>query len=281
MTACVRRYWNYPLQPRYSRLLSLLAALLLCVTAVVAYGGIAGQTVDYPAGSTICKGYLVEDSTLTGRRPAVLVVPEWWGVNEYARKRATMLAKLGYVAFVVDMYGGGVVAEHPAEAGCLAARVSGNHALAEERFQAALAFVRRQPGVDSTRIAAVGYSSGGAVALHMARIGTDLRGVVSFHGSLATDTPALPGEVKANILVFNGTGDRLVPPEQVRNFLDEMTLSGAPFRYVAYVGAKHSFTNPEADRYAEQFNLPLAYDRQADQDSWMQLKSFLYEIFKK
>lgn len=279
MTTCVQRFLNYLLQP-HSGLLILLT-VLLCASSGAAESGVVGHTVDYPAGSTICRGYLVEDRSLSGKRPAVLVVPEWWGVNEYARKRATMLADLGYTALVVDMYGDGIVADSPAEAGRLAARITGNHTLKEERFHAALAFIRRQPGVDSSRIAAVGYCFGGAVVLHMARIGTDLRGVASFHGSLATDTPALPGEVKANILVFHGAADRLAPQEQVRSFLDEMTLSGAPFRYVAYLGAKHSFTNPEADRYAEQFNLPLAYDRQADQDSWMQLKRFLYEIFKK
>lgn len=192
-----------------------------------------------------------------------------------------MLAELGYVALAVDMYGEGKIAQHPKEAGMFAKEVMTNKRVGEERFKAALAFIKQQPLVDPDRIAAIGYCFGGSVVLHMARIGTDLKGVASFHGSLATDTPALPGEVKANILVFNGELDQMVPQEQVNDFLDEMTLSGAPFRYISYQGAKHGFTNPEADSHAKKYGLPLAYDKQADQQSWLELQRFLWLIFKK
>jgi dienelactone hydrolase len=155
-----------------------------------------------------------------------------------------------------------------------------NKSLAEVRFNAALQFIKEQPRVDPERIAAIGYCFGGGVVLHMARQGTDLRGVVSFHGSLATDSPARPGAVKARVLVFNGEADSMVPAEQVAAFREEMTKAGASYRYVGYPGVKHSFTNPAADDYAARFNLPVAYDRKADRDSWAQTKRFLRDLFR-
>ena len=148
------------------------------------------------------------------------------------------------------------------------------------RRNAALEFIRKQPTVDPARIAAIGYCFGGGIVLHMARQGTDLKGVVSFHGSLATDTPAQPGAVKAKVLVFTGGADVMVPPEQAGAFVTEMTKAGAFLRLVTYPGVKHSFTNPDADRYAREFNLPLAYDAKADERSWKETGLFLKEILK-
>ena len=255
-----------------------LQILLLC--SVPCQADVIGSPVEYLVGETLFKGFMAYDPAVTGRRPAVLVVHEWWGQNEYARRRTTMLAKLGYVALAVDMYGEGKTALHPHDAAMFSKEVMTNKRVVEERFNAALTLVKQQPLVDPNRIAAVGYCFGGAVVLHMARIGADLKGVASFHGSLATDTPALPGEVKANILVFSGELDQMVSDEQVNSFLGEMTLAGAPFRYISYQGARHGFTNPEADRYAKKYGLPLAYDKQADQQSWLELQRFLYLIFK-
>ncbi len=260
--------------------LSLCLAITL-IAASSASAKVSGREVEYRSGDTILKGYLAENKALKGKRPAVLVVHEWWGHNEYARKRARMLAELGYVALAVDMFGDGKTANHPDDAGKFAGEAMKNKAVGEARFNAALDFVKQQPSVDPERIAAIGYCFGGGVVLHMARQGADLKGVVSFHGSLATDSPAGAGAVKARVLVFNGEEDKMIPPEQVAAFKDEMAKAGASFRYVGYPGVMHSFTNPDADAYAAKFKLPLAYNKKADLDSWAQAKKFLKEIFSK
>lgn len=250
-------------------------------TASSASAKVSGREVEYRVGDTVLKGYLADNAALKGKRPAVLVVHEWWGHNEYARKRARMLAEQGYVALAVDMYGDGKTAQHPDDAGKFAGEVMKNKAVGEARFNAALDFIKQQPSVDPARIAAIGYCFGGGVVLHMARQGADLKGVVSFHGSLATDSPAKEGAVKARVLVFSGDADKMIPPEQVAAFKDEMTKAGASFRFVGYPGVMHSFTNPDADKFAAQFKLPMAYDKKADRDSWAQTEKFFKEIFAK
>ncbi len=254
-------------------------AVLLTV-AVPSWGKVVGREVAYRSGDTLLKGYLAQDSSVKGKRPAVLVVHEWWGLNDYARRRARMLARMGYVALAVDMYGNGTTAANPRDAGRLAAEVTKHRGVETARFGAALEFIRKQPSVDPTRIAAIGYCFGGGVVLQMAREGADLKGVVSFHGDLATDSPAQPGKVKARVLVFSGDADSIVPPGQVAAFTEEMVRAGVRFRLVGYPGALHSFTNPDADRFAKEFKLPLAYDREADRDSWRQTGAFLREIFR-
>jgi dienelactone hydrolase len=256
-----------------------LACTLLVSTA--AWAKVTGREVEYKSGEVALKGYLVEDTARKGKRPAVLVVHEWWGHNVYARKRARMLAEMGYTALAVDMFGDGKTAQHPEDAGKFAGELMKNKPVAEARFNAALAYIRQLPAVDPEQVAAIGYCFGGGVVLHMARMATDLKGVVSYHGSLATDTPAQPGAVKAQVLVFNGEADKMVTPEQVAAFKEEMTRVGANYRYVGYPGVKHSFTNPAADSYAKKFKLPLAYDKKADKDSWAQTGKFLKEIFRK
>ena len=269
---------------RFTMTIRLLLAFGLACTLFVssnAWAKVAGREVEYRSGDTVLKGYLAVNTAAKGKRPAVLVVHEWWGQNEYARKRARMLAEIGYVALAVDMFGNGKTARHPDDAKKFASEAMKNKQVSEARFNAALDFIRLQPSVDPARIAAIGYCFGGGVVLHMARTGSDLKGVVSFHGSLATDTPAQSGAVKAKVLVFNGEDDKMVPAEQVAAFKEEMTKAGASFRYVGYPGVKHSFTNPDADEYARKFNLPLAYDKKADRDSWKQTLTFFKEIFSK
>jgi dienelactone hydrolase len=255
--------------------------MLSLLTATSAWAKVSGREVEYRLGETVLKGYLADNPSLKGKRPAVLVVHEWWGHNEYARKRARMLAEQGYVALAVDMFGDGKTAQHPDDAGKFASELMKNKPVTEARFNAALDFIKKQPTVDPTKIAAIGYCFGGGVVLHMARQGADLKGVVSFHGTLATDMPAKPGAVKAQVLVFNGEADKMIPPEQVTVFKEEMNKAGASYRYVGYPGVMHSFTNPDADVFAKKFNLPMAYDKKADQDSWAQTLRFLKDIFKK
>jgi dienelactone hydrolase len=239
------------------------------------------KEIDYLADGTTLKGYLAYDDTIKGQRPGVLVVHEWWGLNDYVRKRARMLAKLGYTAFALDMYGDGKQAQHPDDAKKFSSEVRNNLPMEKARFTAALDVLRRDNKVDPQRIAAIGYCFGGGVALEMARRGVDLSGVASFHGMLATAAPARKGDVKAKILVMTGADDPFVPAEQVAQFKQEMDAAHAEYQVIAYPGAKHGFTNPGADDYGQQFNLPLAYDKAADQASWQELEGFLHRIFTK
>jgi dienelactone hydrolase len=240
---------------------------------------IRGEEISYESNGVNLKGYLAYDAAKTGRRPGVLIVHEWWGQNDYVRRRARMLAELGYTAFALDMYGDGRQAAHPADAQKFMMEVLNDLPAAEARFLAAKSLLQSQPTVDPEKIAAIGYCFGGGVVLHMARIGTDLDAVASFHGSLATASPAAPGAIKARILVAHGADDPLVPPADVEAFKAEMAAAGADLTFIAYPGAVHGFTNPDATAMGEQFDMPLRYDEAADKASWTELKNFLKEVF--
>jgi dienelactone hydrolase len=260
--------------------LLVLSALGLFAGNAPAAPHVVGHEVDYRAGGTVMKGYLAYDRNIKGRRPGVLVVPEWWGLSGYERKRARMLARLGYIALAVDMYVDGTQAKDPDEASRLSSEVTKDFDLEKARFMAALDFLRKHPAVDGSRLAAIGYCFGGGVVLNMATHGVPLRGAASFHGSLGAVKPVGPGVIKARILVFQGADDKFVGPDQVRAFRREMEKAGADFRIILYAGATHSFTNPEADEYAKKFHLPIAYDAKADRESWQELRKFLRQIFE-
>ena len=249
------------------------------VGQVFAQSKIEGANVRYTAGGVEMIGYLAYDAAIQGPRPAVLVVHEWWGLNDYARRRARMLAELGYTALALDMYGGDQVASHPEDAQKFSSALMKNFDLAKERFLAGMVFLKKQPTVDPTRVAAIGYCFGGGIVLNMARQGVDLKGVASFHGNLTAVKPAQPGAVKAKILVLHGGADKFSTPEQIEAFKKEMTAAGADFRFITYPGALHSFTNPEADAMGKKFNMPIGYNAQADKASWDELKNFLKTIF--
>jgi dienelactone hydrolase len=242
---------------------------------------IEGSNVSYTAGGVQMIGYLAYDTSIQGRRPGVLVVHEWWGLNDYARMRARMLAELGYTALALDMYGGDKVATHPEDAQKFSSELMKNFDLAKERFLAGMDFLKKQPTVDPTRVAAIGYCFGGGIVLNMARQGVDLKGVASFHGNLTAIKPAQPGGIKAKILVLHGGADKFSTPEQIEAFKKEMTAAGVDFRFITYPGAMHSFTNPEADAMGKKFNMPIGYNAQADKESWNELKKFLKAIFGK
>lgn len=258
----------------------LIGILVLSLVVPVAQAKLVGKVVHYQEGDTKLSGYLAYDTKFKGKRPGILVVHEWWGQNAYARKRAKMLAKLGYVAFALDMYGNGKTATHPKDAGKFAKMVSSNMPLAKARFLAALDQLKANPLTDSDKIGAIGYCFGGGIVLQMARQGVDLKGVASFHGSLGTKEPAKPGEVKADIMVFNGEADPFTTKEQLEAFTQEMQNAGAHFEIVNYPGAKHSFTNPDATALGKKFKLPLAYDAKADKDSWAKMQVFFKTLFK-
>lgn len=257
----------------------LLSFALLCLSAS-ALAAVQGKEVSYAAGGGTLKGWIAYDDALKGPRPAVLVVHEWWGHNAYARKRAAMLAELGYVALAVDMYGDGKQAAHPQDAGKFAGEVAKNKPVAKARFEAAMTLLRQQRNVAGDKLAAIGYCFGGSVVLQMAREGANLKGVASFHGGLATDAPAQAGQVKAQVRVFTGADDKMIPTAQVEAFRQEMEQAGVNYKVVSYAGALHSFTNPDADEYAKRFNMPIAYHAAADRDSWAQLQVFLADVLK-
>ena len=259
---------------------NMLFAMTMLLFAQFSLAAVVGRDVEYRAGDKVMKGFLAIDDSVRGKRPGVLVVPEWWGVNDYVRKRARMLAEQGYVALVVDMYGDGKVAANPKEAGELAGGVNKNPPLALARFRAAEKFLARQPQFKKGQLGAFGYCFGGAVVLNMARAGEPLKAVASFHGVLATDVSVKPGDIKAKIRVFHGEADPVVPPEQLSAFKTEMDNAKADYQVVAYPGVKHTFTNREADSYATQFNLPLKYDPAADADSWTQALALLKATLK-
>ncbi|MBI5102172.1 MAG: dienelactone hydrolase family protein [Nitrospirae bacterium] len=266
----------------------LLTAAIAIISLFVMVSGVSWaapdiktKAVSYSFQGVSMKGYLAYDKNIKGRRPGVLVVHEWWGHNEYARKRARMLAEMGYTALAVDMYGDGKQAEHPSDAGKFSSELMKNFEVASGRFTAAMNFLKKQKTVDSANIAAIGYCFGGGVVLNMARQGVDLKGVASFHGGFAAVRPAVPGGVKPKVLVLHGADDKFATAEQIEAFKKEMKDAHADMTFISYPGAVHSFTNPDADMLGKKFNLPLGYNADADKKSWDELTGFLEAIFKK
>lgn len=237
------------------------------------------QELTYQTPSTTMKGFIAYPASVSGKRPGVLVVHEWWGQNEYARKRAMQLAELGYVGLAVDMYGEGQQASHPEDAKKFMMEVMGNLEVAVSRFEAARRLLANDPRVDPEKIAAIGYCMGGAVVLHMARLGTDLDAVASFHGNLATQAPMKPDTFHGKLLIAHGGSDPFVPAEQLAAFEKEMQAANASYELSVYPNAKHGFTNPGATANGEKFGLPLAYDAEADAESWRRLERVLAEIW--
>ena len=233
------------------------------------------EKVEYKQGSTVLTGYLVYEDSYPTPRPGVLVVHEWWGLNDHAKKRAEDLAKEGYIALAVDMYGGGKTTAHPKEAGEWATAVRQNKQVGKERFLAGLELLRNHPLTNKNQIAAIGYCFGGHVVLLMAQEGVDLKGVVSFHGGLPADK-AEPKSFKAKVLVCHGADDPMVTKEQIATYQDNLRVGGADWQFMVYGGAKHSFTNPDADKVGMP---PLAYNKIVDQRSWKLMLSFLDELF--
>lgn len=241
--------------------------------------GVQSEEITYTAGETTLKGFLAYDNSTTDKRPAVLVVHEWWGHNDYTRQRALQLAKMGYTALAVDMYGDGKQAAHPEDAMKFATEVFQNLSNGEARFHAAMELLQQHHTVDPEKVAAIGYCFGGGIVLHMARTGADLDAVVSFHGSLDSFHKVESGDIKAQILVCNGAADPFVTAEQIAKFKQEMDDAEAKYQFVDYEGAVHGFTNPGADENGQKFNLPLAYNAQADSSSWSQMTALFNQVF--
>lgn len=268
-------------------MLSTIRSLSICALWVgmicsVGLGALASPPIaedyEYRCGEVRLKGLMIRPTETTGPRPAVLVFPEWWGLNDYTTSRARQLAGLGYIAVAADMYGDRRVTTHSQIAARLAGALKSDRLEMRRRAQAAVERVRTDPRVDHTRIAAIGYCFGGTVVLELARAGAPLRGVVSFHGGLdrAADVPTT-SPIRTRILVLHGADDPLVPPDQVAAFEEEMRTHQADYRIVRYSGAVHSFTNPAAGNDPTR---GVAYNPQADRDSWREMAAFLAELLQ-
>jgi dienelactone hydrolase len=237
------------------------------------------ETVTYTGDNATMTGYLVYDDSNKTRRPAILVVPEWWGLNDYPKMRARELAKLGYVAMAVDMYGDGKVADSPDSAKSYSTPFYMHPDKAKARFDAAVARLKTLGVVDTANIGAIGYCFGGGILLNVARMGDDLKGVVSFHGSLI-GTPARKDLLKAQILVCHGNADQFVSAKDVAEFKKQMDSIGAVYKFVGYDSATHAFTNPASTANGQKFHMPIAYNAKADTASWNEMKTFFANVFK-
>lgn len=236
------------------------------------------EAVTYTSGNNTFNGYIAYDSAATGKRPLVLVVHEWWGLTDYPRMRAKQLAQMGYVAMAVDMYGGGKVAANPDEAQKAATVLYQDPQEAKRRLDAALAKGLALPQVDTAKTAAIGYCFGGSMVLNAAKAGSGFDGVVSFHGGLE-GVPPQKDLLKAKVLVCHGGADSFVPEAQVAAFKKSMDSVGADYTFKVYPGATHAFTNPDADKKAAEFKMPIKYNGAADTASWNDMKAFFARIF--
>jgi len=254
------------------------AAMLVTVAASTAAGAVKTREIEYKqeGSGTPLKGMIAWDDAKSGKRPGVLVVHEWWGMNDRMRDVARHLAEAGYVGLALDVYGHGNSTDQRQHAEMMMNEAMKDPAAIKARFDAALAQLKQDPHVDTAQIAAIGYCMGGAVVLNMARAGEDLKAIVSFHGILAAQTPAKPGAIKGRVLALAGDADPFVPKEQVDGFRKEMADAGVKADIVVYPGAKHAFTNANAAKYG----MPeLAYNAAAAKESWDAMLKLFKQVF--
>jgi dienelactone hydrolase len=252
--------------------------LLLALWVGTADAKVVTRPVSYTQGGTALEGYLAYDDTISGKAPGVLVVHEWWGLNDYARGRAEKLAQLGYVAFAVDMYGKGKTTRHPDQAGAWMKEISSNMDAWQKRATAGLEILKKQPQVDPQRIAAIGYCFGGATVQVLAYGGADLKGIASFHGSLVPPSETQAKQTKAKFLICHGAQDPMNQPEALGKYVTALNASSIDWQLIALGNARHGFTNPDADQYGLS---ALAYNPASDRRSWQYMKFFFEEIFAK
>ena len=233
------------------------------------------ETVEYKQGDTTLEGFLACDDSISGKRPGVLVVHQWFGLTDYEKRRATMLAQLGYVAFCADIYGKDARPKDVSEAGAQAGKYKTDRALLRARVNAALDVLKKSEFVDSTRVAAIGYCFGGTTVIELARSGADLNGVVSFHGGLDSPTPADGKNIKCKVLALAGADDPFQKPEDLTAFESEMRDNKVDWQIVFYGGAVHAFTQPDPGFV----NAGAKYNEKADKRSWEAMKQFFAEIF--
>ena len=249
----------------------------LFASLVGARAAVRTELVDYRQGDATLEGYVAYDDSIQGKRPGVLIVHQWKGLGPYEKKRAEMLAKLGYLAFAVDIYGKGVRVDNAQEASVLAGKYKSDRALLRARVTAGLEAMKKRSEVDSARLAAIGYCFGGTTALELARSGADVAAVVSFHGALNTPNTTDAANIKCRVLALHGADDPFVPPAEVSAFEDEMRKAKVDWQLVAYGGAVHSFTDWNA---GSDNSKGAAYNEKADRRSWEAMKTFFGEVLK-
>lgn len=255
---------------------TLLSIALASLCAGVLNAAITTEVVEYRHGDVTLEGALIYDDAVKGPRPGVLVVHQWKGLSDYEKKRAAMLAELGYAAFCVDIYGKGIRPQTTQAASAEAGKYKGNRALLRERVNAGLAAFRKQAVADPKRIAAIGYCFGGTTAIELARSGAAVAGVVSFHGALDSPQPEAGKNIKCKVLALHGADDPFVPAKDLEAFESEMRSANVDWQLVKYGGAVHSFTDWDADG-----SLPGAkYEEKADKRSWAAMKAFFNEVLK-
>ena len=237
------------------------------------------ENVTYNSNGTVLKGFMAYDASNTSKRPGVLVVHEWWGLNEYAKTRAKQLAMMGYIALAVDMFGNGQTADNPDAAMQLAGPFYQNPTLTRERLQAAIDKIKTYDQTDTGRLAAIGYCYGGYVVLNAAKLGADLDGVVVFHGNLS-GAPVKKELLKSRILVCHGERDNFIPQDEINAFKKSMDSVGADYTFRSYPNATHAFTNPAATETGKKHNMPIEYNASADSASWNDMKGFLRNVLK-
>jgi dienelactone hydrolase len=254
------------------------AAVLILgtITGGSAMGAIKTETVEYTQGGVNFKGYLAYDDAAGPKRPGVLVVPEWWGLNAYAKSRAEQLAGLGYIAFAADMYGDGKTTDDPKVAPQLSGPLMQDRGLMRARVNAAYDQLKGRAEVDPAKIAAIGYCFGGTSVLELARSGTPVLGVVCFHGGLSTPNADDAKNIKGRVLVLTGANDAFIPAEQRDAFAKEMADAKVNWEMDVYSDAVHAFTNPNAGKFGI---ANIQYNKEADERSFARMRGFFDEIF--
>ncbi|MEZ4705537.1 MAG: dienelactone hydrolase family protein [Bdellovibrionota bacterium] len=237
------------------------------------------KTIKYKVDGQVFVGTISFDKDIKTQRPGILVVHEWWGHTDYAKQRTIDLAKLGYTALALDMYGDGKTVDHPKDAGAMSSALTSDWDVVQERFVKALSILKKHKSVDETKTAAIGYCMGGKIALEMARRNVGIDAVASFHGSLTTQHPFSKDESAIKVLVANGADDPFVKHEDVTAIENEMKAASIDYVVKNYKGAKHSFTNKGSTEIGKKFNLPLEYNEEADKDSWSELQKLLQKTW--
>ncbi|HEX5400634.1 MAG TPA: dienelactone hydrolase family protein [Verrucomicrobiae bacterium] len=254
-----------------------LSILIVLICSMTTRAAVHTETVEYKQGDTTLEGFLAYDDAITGPRPGVLVVHQWMGLTDYEKKRAEMLAQLGYVAFCADIYGKGVRPQNAQEAAALAGKYKADRQLLRARVNAGLDELKKNKLVDTNRIAAIGYCFGGTTVLELARSGAELNGVVSFHGGLDSPNPADGKNIKCKVLALAGADDPFQNPADLAAFEKEMRDARVDWQLKFYGGAVHAFTQWNA---GNDNSKGAAYNERADKRSWADMKLFFAEIFQ-
>jgi dienelactone hydrolase len=262
----------------------LIGIAMITIASVPISKGLASSikevNVSFKSGDVTLSGFVAYDESIKGKRPVVLVVHEWWGLNDYIKMRARMLAGLGYFAMAVDMFGNGKVAANPKEAQEFTSPFYKDPSLGKMRLEGAISKLKEFPQADPNNVAAIGYCFGGFIVLNAAKLGADLKAVVSFHGGMV-GVAVNKSLLKAKVLVCHGGSDKFVSKPEVDAFKHQLDSIGVVNTFKVYPGATHAFSNPDATRIGKEFNMPIEYNAAADKNSWNDMKIFLASVFKR